>query len=488
MTILIGDSRVTIPTIERGSVQAIVTSPPYFGLRLYGDATEEIGKERDVGAYVQSIVDVMRLCREALREDGCAWVNLGDSYASQTKGSGGKGKSTLTTSQKLKSQERQSHEERDLDCGIPDGNALLIPFRVATALQADGWTLRAMLPWIKLASMPESVRSRPSIAHEYVLFLTKRPSGYFYDADAVRVAGSEKTNGWTAKPTAPSTDKWSHVGAGHDGKRGAPNPLGRSLRSSDFWRAGARSAGEQLLAAADGEAIGMLTNDDAPAALVVNPKGSGIEHFAMWPVRLVAPMILAGTPEAGSCSVCGAPWVRVVERKSDQAQKSWSGAGRGNGCMVGGGHEGRTGTWSVESQTLGFKPSCPHVDAPTRPAIVLDPFAGAFTSIGVAEALGRTAIGCELYQKTADLLPLRIDVVRTEMLEILEAGDPRRADIELAQKRDRHAGKTIPVATKAPDERKKQLGLFSPPARDAPPASERTKDETPSASSTKECS
>ena len=73
MTILVGDNRVTIPTIERCIVQAIVTSPPYFGLRLYGDAAEEIGKERDVGAYVQSIVDVMRLCREALRDDGwCA--------------------------------------------------------------------------------------------------------------------------------------------------------------------------------------------------------------------------------------------------------------------------------------------------------------------------------------------------------------------------------------------------------------------------------
>ena len=264
------------------------------------------------------------------------------------------------------------------------------------------------------------------MAHEYVLFLTKRPSGYFYDADAVRVQsarpellGKRRLAGVVGLEGARND-----VGTMHD----YCNPAGRSLRSSDFWRAGARSAAEQLQQAADGQAIGLLTNDDAPAALIVNPKGSGIEHFAMWPTRLVAPMIMAGTPEAGSCSVCGAPWERVVERKSEQAQKAWSGAGRGNGCMVGGGHEGRTGTWSAESRTLGFRPSCEHTDAPARPAIVLDPFAGAFTSIGVAEALGRTAIGCELYQKNADLAPRRLAIVRKEIAEYLrERQDGDRA-------------------------------------------------------------
>jgi len=190
--ILVGDNRVTIPTIERGRVQCIATSPPYFGLRLYGDAGEEIGKERDLGAYVQSIVDVMRLCRDALRDDGVAWVNLGDSYA-------------------------------------PDGNALLVPFRVAMALQQDGWTLRAMLPWVKISGMPESVQSRPSMAHEYVLFLTKRPSGYFYDADAVRVGASATSHG--GKPES-ATAGWSHRQSGaHHG--GISNSLGTTAGASD---------------------------------------------------------------------------------------------------------------------------------------------------------------------------------------------------------------------------------------------------------------
>ena len=408
--ILVGDNRVTLPTIERGSVQCVATSPPYFGLRLYGDAGEEIGKEVTLALYLESLRDVMRLCWDALRDDGTAWVNLGDSYG-------------------------------------PDGKALLVPLEAARWLQADGWTLRAMLPWIKLASMPESVQSRPSMAHEYVLFLTKKPSGYFYDADAVRVAnrpggiehydryaaGREDISAANAKglrATGAANHQNSNGGLGY-------NPAGRSLRSSDFWRAGARAAAEKLQQAADGQAIGLLTNDDAPAALIVNPKGSGIEHFAMWPTRLVAPMIQAGTPEAGSCSVCGAPWERVVERSKDPSavplasRPPTSRTQPGNATVKSNRLNGDR--WA---STLGFRPSCAHVDAPARPAIVLDPFVGAGTTVGVAEALGRRAIGCELYQKNAALLPRRTEIVRAEVAEYLRerAQGDKAAAIESASK------------------------------------------------------
>ena len=439
--ILVGDNRATLPTIERGSVQCVATSPPYFGLRLYGDAGEEIGKERDLAAYVQSIVDVMALCRDALRDDGVAWVNLGDSYAQgeQRHRNGKSGNGTLHATESDPWSQGTAQNGRRLDHDVENGNALLVPFRVAMALQQDGWTLRAMLPWIKLASMPESVQSRPSMAHEYVLFLTKRPSGYFYDADAVRVGWADERAGFSGAKSS----KFSHPGAmRNDGGVVTKSPhAGRSLRSSDFWRAGARSAAEQLQQAAAGQAIGLLTNDDAPAALVVNPKGSGIEHFAMWPTRLVAPMIMAGTPEAGSCSVCGAPWERMVEREPGfKARRVDEGGLRGR--RTGGAQDSDyRGVGYTRSQTLGFRPSCAHADAPARPAIVLDPFAGACTTLGVAEALGRQAIGCELYQANADLMPRRIDVVRTEMIEILkEQGSARAGDVEQAQKADRHKG------------------------------------------------
>lgn len=469
--ILVGDNRVTIPTIERGSVQCIATSPPYFGLRLYGDDPAEIGKESDVGAYVQSIVDVMRLCRDALRDDGCAWVNLGDSYASTPAGNpGDDSKSTLVGG---RGGAVNASQRSDTSHCAPQGNTLLIPFRVATALQADGWTLRAMVPWIKLASMPESVQSRPSMAHEYVLFLTKRPSGYFYDADAVRVANRpdslehfERHSPRRDAIAAANAKGLRATGAAnHQNANGGlgVNPAGRSLRSSDFWRAGARSAAETLLAAADGEAIGLVTNDDAPAALIVNPKGSGIEHYAMWPVRLVVPMIRAGTPEAGSCSVCRAPWVRVVERdggKQEQFGEKHSQSRKSTLSQHG--HAG-AGWYAhgTKRHQRGFRPSCAHVDAPTQPALVLDPFAGACTTLGVAEALGRASVGCELYQANADLMPRRIDVVRTEMLEILKAeGDERAADVELKRKEARHKGVRIAEPIVKPDDKRPQMALF----------------------------
>jgi DNA modification methylase len=396
-TIIVGDNRRSLACIATGSAQMLATSPPYFGLRLYGDAGEEIGKERDLDAYVSSLVEVMRECRRVLRDDGTAWVNLGDSYGK-------------------------------------DGSALCVPHEVQKALRADGWILRAMLPWVKVGSaMPESVQSRPCIAHEYVLFLTKRASGYFYDADAVRLPHlpkSEQRYKTGLKLSDAVRDTRGHYAHGLTKERlgDAMNPAGRSLRSSDFWRAGAREAGAALLAAAEGEAVGMLTNEDAPAAFCVNPKGSGIPHFAMWPTRLVAPMILAGTPEAGCCSVCGAPWMRIVERvggppRGDHRKKNGMRANPQGSVSAGSVYGGDLSQLYAkhgypERHTTGFRPSCDHA-APTVPATVFDPFVGAGTTLAVAECLGRNGTGCELYQKNADLYPQRLDIVRAEIVEYL---------------------------------------------------------------------
>jgi DNA modification methylase len=430
-TIIVGDVRRSLRTLGTGIVQMLATSPPYFGLRRYGNDAAEVGAEPSLDAYVGGLVDVMREGRRVLRDDGTAWINLGDSYASSTKGSGGTGRSTLTSTQPLRSQERQAHEPTPLDCGIPDGNALLVPFRVAAALQADGWILRAMLPWVKIASMPESVQSRPCIAHEYVLFLTKRASGYFYDADAVRVALGDVArqqlakyerdgarDGVRAKAEIPgqTIHRGGTAGVGSGSRGAAMNPAGRSLRSSDFWRAGAADLAYQLQAAAEGEAVGMLTNDDSPAAFIVNPKGSGIPHFAMWPTRLVAPMILAGTPEAGCCSVCGAPWMRVVESVGQLPGRERNIGGRCDGLARPA--QWKNGVNPTSRSTIGFRPSCDH-DAPTVPATVLDPFVGAGTTLAVAECLGRHGAGCELYQKNADLYPQRLDIVRAEIADYL---------------------------------------------------------------------
>lgn len=383
--ILVGGNCEKIATLEDGAYQALLTSPPYWappkgksrgGLRKYGDAVDEIGAEPTLDLFCEAIVRVMRAAWPKLRDDATAWVNLGDSYSA-------------------------------------DGEPNMVPFEVARALRSDGWCQRAMLPWIKFSGLPESVQSRPCVAHEYVLFLTKRPSGYFYDADAVRVPASANSHG---APTANPGAKRAALQDIRSSTLGQVatmyNPAGRSLRSSDLWRAGAREAGEALLAAADGQAIGLVTNDAAPAALVVNPKGSGIPHFAMWPTQLVAPMVLASTPEAGCCSACGAPWRRVVER-------SLSGlcdGRRPERAFPGSQHKVRGG--DPTSVTIGFAPSCT-CNAPPKPARILDPFAGVGTTLAVAEALGREAVGCELYQKNADLYPERAAIVAKEVADYL---------------------------------------------------------------------
>jgi len=157
-TILTGDTRTLLPTLESQSVQTVVTSPPYWGLRDY-QVDGQLGLEATPEAYVTALVEVFREVNRVLRDDGTVWLNLGDSFQ--------------------------------------DKQLLGIPWRVAFALQADGWYLRSDIVWAKGVSfcpsysgsvMPESVRDRPTRAHEY-LFLLSKSSKYYYDAEAVREDG-----------------------------------------------------------------------------------------------------------------------------------------------------------------------------------------------------------------------------------------------------------------------------------------------------------
>lgn len=185
--VIIGDCREALQSLPSESVNCIVTSPPYFGLRDYG-VDGQIGLEATPDAFVTELVAVFREVRRVLRDDGTLWLNLGDSYASGAKGSGGTGKSTLGQRKSpegvLRSQNRQAMDVRALDCGLADKNLLGIPWRVAFALQADGWYLRQDIIWAKPNPMPESVTDRCTKAHEYV-FLLSKSARYYYDQDAI---------------------------------------------------------------------------------------------------------------------------------------------------------------------------------------------------------------------------------------------------------------------------------------------------------------
>jgi DNA modification methylase len=173
-----GDCRTTMKRwIEEGvKVQTCITSPPYFGLRDYGHEGQ-IGLESEVGDYVRNLVDVFALVRSLLCEDGTLWLNLGDSYSGSGKG----------PSKSLNGE--QHHLEGKHSKIVPDGlkakDLIGIPWRVAFALQADGWYLRQDIIWHKPNPMPESVRDRCTKNHEYIFLLTKKAK-YYFDNEAIK--------------------------------------------------------------------------------------------------------------------------------------------------------------------------------------------------------------------------------------------------------------------------------------------------------------
>ena len=190
--VLHGDCRELLATLDAGSVQTCVTSPPYFGLRDYGVAGQ-IGLEATPDAYVAELVAVFREVRRVLSDDATLWLNLGDSYhAGQSAARGSPDRSTLTggggryrTGSKVeKAFNEQKPTKRANDGSTKPKDLLGIPWRVAFALQADGWYLRSDIIWHKPNPMPESVTDRPTKSHEY-LFLLAKSERYYYDADAI---------------------------------------------------------------------------------------------------------------------------------------------------------------------------------------------------------------------------------------------------------------------------------------------------------------
>ena len=162
--------------LKDSSVHCVMTSPPYWGLRDYGEAGQ-IGLEPTPEAYLERMVEVFREVRRVLRDDGTLWLNLGDSYASTTKGSGG-----ASAKQDSNAGSRYKQRHLKLTDGLKTKDLCGIPWRVALALQADGWYLRSDIIWSKPNPMPESVTDRPTKGHEYV-FLLSTSASYCYAAD-----------------------------------------------------------------------------------------------------------------------------------------------------------------------------------------------------------------------------------------------------------------------------------------------------------------
>lgn len=187
-TLHTGDAAEIAWDLEPGSVQCIVTSPPYFGLRDYGHEAQS-GREATLQDYVTSLVAVFESLRSALVEDGTFWLNLGDSYANDGKwggSTGGKHASDLHGGTGI--------GRGKVRTGLAPKNLIGIPWRVALALQEAGWILRSDVIWAKPNPTPEPVADRPTKSHEY-LFMLAKSARYYYDADAVREPASGRAPG-----------------------------------------------------------------------------------------------------------------------------------------------------------------------------------------------------------------------------------------------------------------------------------------------------
>ena len=407
-TILVGDVMEQLQTLDDGSVHCCVTSPPYWALRSYLKADDpnkhlEMGSEKTPDEYVAKMVAVFREVRRVLRDDALFWLNIGDKW-------------------------------------LPDGNLAGIPWRLALALQADGWWLRSDIIWAKRSPMPESLM------------------GVRWERHRVKVKG-----GWTKEThpayTNPDAYDRAHAFGTHGGKVGGPGavtwrdcpgcdkckPHGGYVLRRGAWRC--TKAHEYIFMLAkseryygDGEAVkedgnhephapgwatSMADRNDRQVENESNTRNWGAAgsrnlrsvwslkgepfpeaHFATFPPSLPETCILASTSAKGVCPACGAPWARVLERtpltreRPHDYVKRTGEDGTGSSCA--------NSVAGVDNRTLDWWPTCECDAGEPIAATVLDPFAGAGTTLLVAERLGRDSIGIELNPEYAAMAERRI--------------------------------------------------------------------------------
>jgi DNA modification methylase len=266
--LILGDCLKVLPTLADSSVQCCVTSPPYWGLRDYGH-DDQIGLESTPEQYVAQMVAVFREVRRALRDDGTLFLNLGDSYnspASNQQGRSG-GSSGLVSPKYVENGMAGMGRRSEIPCKeLKPKDLVGIPWRVAFALQADGWYLRQDIIWAKPNPMPESVRDRCTKAHEYIFLLTKSER-YFWDADAI------------AEPFA-------------DERMGNPNGGGAYAREA-FAYAGPNS--QSGLQKGEWNTDSSKTGKNARSVWTITPKPCPEAHFATFPPELPERCIKAGS-------------------------------------------------------------------------------------------------------------------------------------------------------------------------------------------------
>jgi len=454
--ILQGDVIKALAALPDGSVQCVITSPPYWGLRDYSlcdcftggeEIMEEvpgewflrearaepkfterkpdpncpecggtgkikvmegqIGLEPSPEEYVKKMVGIFREIRRVLREDGTVWLNIGDCYAT---GGGFGGQGTTGVIYRSKLSDRQGRGP--LTEGFKPKDLVAIPWRLALALQGDGWFLRSDIIWSKPNPMPESIIDRPTKAHEYI-FLLAKAERYFYDQEAIRERGAIAAGTLAAK-----------------GSRERAAIPGVNARPPEY---------KEYSGYRNRRTVWVIPTQAFPGA-----------HFATFPEALVEPCIKAGTSSRGACPACGAPWARVVEVRDPEGR-----LGKGYHDHVDDLVQGQRGVFAAEGRpekiTVGWAPSCrcdpgkkqdalgkrtytgfndrwkkaggkakakgqrsaPSCECEAGepvPCVVLDPFGGSGTVAKVARDLGRSSISIELNPTYVEMIRGRLRV------------------------------------------------------------------------------
>ena len=264
--VYVGDCRETLKSLADESVHTCITSPPYWGLRDYGE-DEQLGLEETPEQFVENLVEVFKEVKRVLRDDGTVWLNLGDSYGQQKgKGFNANAKEGYVVSRRKELQERQGNIE--VKTNLPPKNLVGIPWRGAFALQADGWYLRQDIIWHKPNPMPESVKDRCTKAHEYIFLLSKNAK-YYFDNEAI---------------------KEDSTFVNSQGVRGAPN-------SAHNIKKGVGDEGMEVRSGLS--KIGALEKRNKRSVWTVTTKPYKEAHFATFPKDLIVPCVLAGSPEGG---------------------------------------------------------------------------------------------------------------------------------------------------------------------------------------------
>ena len=379
-------------------MHCVITSPPYWGLRAYGGDPDMIGLEPTCAEHIENLLAVFREVRRVLRADGTLWLNYGDAYTS------GNRPTYRTGASKNKGHHVQNDMPRPR---TPDGfkpkDLMGLAWRVAFALQDDGWWLRSDICWHKSNPMPESAKDRPTRAHEFV-FLMTTAERYFYDHEAVKepVAG-------TAHPRASTRagrsrcehrpDRLPHDSI--EARKALANPEAghtstkerrgiRPYKTPDGWDTSKGEGGHGTIHRKGREkgkvpgvtpknappGSGIRQNESYQATIIeVRPTRNLRDvwtfasapfrgtHFATFPPALVEPCIRAGTSEHGVCPDCGAPW----ERRTTRIDKGWDGSRYGERAVAvstsSGGTERSTlgssnGRLTGDYETTGWRPTC----------------------------------------------------------------------------------------------------------------------------------